>query len=97
MKSLRKSGALPKLATGALKVSWLFTGTTNGTTSDIDGNYALSLSKETTLVFPYICYTSDGGTIDYKQDADRLSLNLSGNRIETPDLVIKLVIDQKMK
>jgi TonB-linked SusC/RagA family outer membrane protein len=39
-------------------VSILVSGTTQGTTSDVDGNYAVNVSDDATLVFSYVGYVS---------------------------------------
>ena len=53
------SGRISTTTTEALiGVSILVSGTSQGTVSDVDGNYALSVPDEATLVFSYVGYVS---------------------------------------
>lgn len=61
-------------------VSVLEKGTTNGTITDINGNYNLSVNQGTTLVFSYIGYitkeqTVRGNTLDLIMDEDMQALD----------------------
>ncbi len=53
------SGRISSTADGTAipGVNVVIKGTTNGTTSDMDGNYKLSVSEDATLVFTYIGYS----------------------------------------
>lgn len=48
----------------------LIKGTTQGTTTDLDGNYTLSCSKDQTLVFTFIGYTTQEIAIDGRAKVD---------------------------
>jgi len=61
-------------------VSVLEKGTTNGTITDFDGNYQLSVKQGATLVFSYMGYitqekTVSGNNIDVKMDEDMQALD----------------------
>ena len=63
-------------------------GTSNGTVTDFDGNFALKVEKGKTLVFSYVGYqtqekaAADGMTVTLKDDA--LALNqLSSSRLSS--------------
>ena len=63
-------------------VSVYVKGTTNGTISDIDGNFSLSCPSDATLVFSYVGYTTQEIAVSNRPNLGTISLKEDNKELE---------------
>lgn len=80
------SGSVKSLSETIIGVSIVEKGTTNGTTSDIDGNYSIKVSKNAILIFSYLGFKKQEVSVNGRT---RVNVNLIEDASQLDEVVIK--------